>query len=326
MTVPRNYDDRLLLKKYLHWIPVPDLVILGDSRIMNQDGTVYDPAVYPHFLNASVTAANIRDFIGIWQTLKSYNKIPRHVILSVVPQSLYSNLEEGEGWYTLAAPFLQFRAPRVTSFKKRFKLVRRTVKRVIRFHWNFLTSAAALNSSLRSLREEPFRARLLRLPLAPSDDPARTHTFALLRREENAARAEIDRWGSENGQGEAWKLAHGEVFKEETFNELEDLVADMTALGVKVRMIVLPAHPSSRARVAADSQAEDALERLSARLEKLCADHGALYVDALLSPPENLGSENFFDGVHMKKEALDSFLCGAAAPLELAASGACSTL
>lgn len=92
-----NYDERLLQEQMVKKIPfIPDVVLLGSSRIMQVGGDFFpDKKV----LNCGVSHGNIYDIIAIVGLLDSLKKLPNEILLNVDP-SLISTTSTDE-WRSL---------------------------------------------------------------------------------------------------------------------------------------------------------------------------------------------------------------------------------
>jgi len=73
LVVPKNYNDRELLKRYVQISGAPEICVIGGSRVMNL-ALADNPS---EFFNAGLTNATVMDFVAVWQVFKNANAVPQ---------------------------------------------------------------------------------------------------------------------------------------------------------------------------------------------------------------------------------------------------------
>ena len=69
LTLPKNYDDRALLKKFIPQAVPPRILVMGGSRVLNIQSEMFRSGAGP-LLDTAVMAGTIRDYVALWQLVK----------------------------------------------------------------------------------------------------------------------------------------------------------------------------------------------------------------------------------------------------------------
>jgi hypothetical protein len=110
LTVPVQRDERAFRQREIERLPFqPDLVLLGSSRVMLVDTTMF---VGMQVFNAGMSSANIPDFVHVWLTLVAAGKVPRHVLVFLDASMLNANSIAGADWRSGEVQYRSFLAAR----------------------------------------------------------------------------------------------------------------------------------------------------------------------------------------------------------------------
>lgn len=298
LSIPKNYNDRALLERYVRIIPKPRTVVMGGSRVMNL--RLEGGAEQGFFLNAGVSSGTIKDYIGIWQILKENGKTPERLLLCIDPQSLYQ--KNGVLWYSLSGAYLRFQRGRTNPLSY-VRLATDVLWEKLNFHLSQLVSSETTRASLEKLGAQKNRSALLtgqdRSNLASA---ARDSGFTLLYPASafRDSQESIDRLALQNGQGESYTFKNWNVDRDTFFEDLAALVHDIRASGTRITMVLMPAHPLSYQTVRNDPDAYGKLQKYLNRLAAIARAAGVPLLDGLEEKRSLVRNQDFMDGVHLK--------------------------
>ena len=93
-----NYDERILQKKVIEGLDsIPDLVVLGSSRVMEIGNNIY-PGKF--VINCGVSHANIYDLTAICGLLEKQNKLPHSILFNLDPFTI--SVEKLNEWESIS--------------------------------------------------------------------------------------------------------------------------------------------------------------------------------------------------------------------------------
>ena len=98
LIAPPDFDERKFKREQIAVVPKPKLVIFGSSRVMVIDAKLF-PKEQPLY-NIGMGAANVYDFVSMWQRLKDTDKIPKHIIIFLDPWVVGEERIHSEAWRT----------------------------------------------------------------------------------------------------------------------------------------------------------------------------------------------------------------------------------
>lgn len=303
LVVPGNYDDRILLKRFIQVAPRPDTAVIGGSRIMNLQRSPGPLVLQTVFLNAGVSAGTLRDYIAIWQLMKKNKKIPKTIFLCVDPQAL-NRAAQNDQWLSLSDDFQAFFN---ASASGRYYVAALTSQ--LKDLLSLQTTLAAISK----LGQARVRPELLYLKDYAGLVPIRTASFALTYPSvyEEKDPLEVERMARSNGEGEIKAFRTWNRQDREYLEQLKMLIKDMKQEGVRVVLVLMPYHPLSLQAIKQDSVALDNLVFFRDQLLKVGQECGIPYHDGFVdTQADRFSNRNFSDGVHLKKDANQSFFDG----------------
>ena len=302
LQVPSNYEDRLLMKKFLQVREKPAFAVLGGSRIMNIHEGLLRGEYRSGFLNAGVSAGTVSDYVSIWKAMKRERKIPGILYLEIDAQAIYSNFNGNFSWSTFAPDYFAFKLEK--GGKKSLKRAWKSVRRLFFFHLQRLTSWEWTAKSLekKNLNRTPFV--LIQNMARNPDVPARTPGFALLypRASSPLSHEFLEEWGKKNGDYEVRYLADWGSMSDHAFSELSDLISDIAKHGVRLVVVIPPSHPFSYRTVASSSIAFPNMLRFIEAVRVMSEEAGASFFDGLHENRHLVDGMDFVDGVHVNPE------------------------
>ncbi len=304
LALPTNHNDRMLLEDYIPLVARPSVVIMGGSRVMNIDGDVFGDRMAGKVLNAGVAEATVRDYIGIWQLLKEENKIPDAVYLCLEPHSFYSN-DSSQGWYTLSRNVWRFQWEKRRSHF--FKTCLQTLRREIRFYLETLSSSDTAQQSLKALREKQTGGKLMAKERVSPVYTTKTSSMTRSQRDNEQPESAIDEEGRTHGKGQVLILSRWGRREERAIDEVRSLVEDMRAHKVRVAIIMFPSHPLSYAYLEGHPGEHAVLMHIVEEMRALSVAKQTLFYDALYEHRGDVSNSDFNDGLHLKRQAANTF-------------------
>ncbi|MFA5160159.1 MAG: hypothetical protein WC484_06600 [Candidatus Omnitrophota bacterium] len=300
LVVPGNYDDRVLLKKFIRVVPRPVTVIMGGSRIMNLQNPPGFSVPRVNFLNAGVTAGTIKDYIAIWQVMKQNKKLPRTLFLCVDPQVL-NRVEQNDRWLSLSDDYQAFFK---TSASGRYYVAALTSQ------LKDLLSLQTTRAAISRVGKKRVRPELLFSKDHTGLVPVRTASFALFYPSayEEKDPSDVETLARANGEGETKAFRNWNRQDREYLGQFKMLIEDVKKTGVQVVLVLMPYHPLSLQTIKQDAAASGNLAFFREQLLKISRECAVAYYDGFVDTEKGLFSSlDFSDGVHLKKDPNQAF-------------------
>lgn len=294
LTVAKNYDDRIFLKKFIASSPKPSFLIMGGSRVLSVQSEMLRTPYQNRFLNAGLTAATVRDYIAVWQILKNQRKIPDKILLSVAPQAV-NGYTQNELWLSLVEYYLKFWGQENGI---RLSFLRWTSQ--IKDLFSFETT----RESFRRMGNPRLSDRLMPRSRYDGKQYVRTSSFARLSPEYFWPPSEdlVRMWAESTGEEEAARFKIWNCLDETGFDHLGKLIHDMKRHGCRVALVAMPYHPIVYDRIQNSSKAFQNLQYFSRRMRQVAEQEGILFYDALGVKQDGTDAHDFFDAVHLKPD------------------------
>lgn len=290
---PENYDDRAFLKKYLAVANRPEILLLGGSRVANIREEMFRESTGAGFLNASVTAGTMRDYIAIWQMVKQRGFKPQVVFIGIEEQSLnfasqndryLSILEHYESFFEKGiSPRLRFMG-KTTDLKD-------------------LLSLQTTLASVRALsRQELGSGEFISRTRYKGETAARTRSLSLLypasyrRRSAQTISAEAN----DNGRGELKAFGKWNIKDQRGYDQLRALIRDIKKSGARPIVIGMPYHPEAHRMVLSDPEAGQKLKDFVSGVAEVAGSEKIFFYDAIMEHASDFKEADFLDGVHLR--------------------------
>lgn len=289
LAVPGNYDDRILLKRYIAVSAKPELAVVGGSRILD----LQYPELGNRFLNAGITAGTIKDYIAIWQVIKQNQKMPQTIFLCVDFQAL-TRTSQNDRWLSLNSDYEAF-FKRGPSGRYAFASFTTQLKDLL--------SLQTLRQSFASLGAKRSSARLIPLVNYRKNEPARASSFAFTypMSYEQMDPGIVAQSARANGEGELKLFKNWNSTDYEYFNLLKMLITDMKEHHVRVALVLMPYHPLSLQIIVSDSTARSNFDSFRQELLLAAQQLEVPYYDGVSDTMTlRCTHDDFYDGVHLK--------------------------
>ena len=293
LLVPKNYDDRIFLKKYLRVSSVPSVAVLGGSRVANIQAEAFGRQGSTEFLNASVTAGTIRDYIAVWQMIKELHLKPKVVFIGIDEQSI-SGTSQNNRYLSLLEYYEAFFEKGV-SLRVRWMGLTTDLKDLL----SLQTTSASLKLLLGG-REEI--SRLVNRREYDGTTAARTSSLALLYPKDYQSRpAEVIALeANANGRGEVSVFEKWNPRDRRGYDQLQALLHDIKTEGVKAVLVMMPYHPEALKMIQGSPRAHESFKSFTVELEKMSVEEGAYFYNEIPGKTSHFLAGDFLDGVHLR--------------------------
>jgi len=291
LTLPVNYDDRALLKKFIPAAKSPKILVMGGSRVLNIQADMFQTGP---LLDVAVMAGTIRDYVALWQIVRQSGFKPEFVFICLEEQSMNS-ISQNNRYLSILEYFNAFYDQGGLSLRQNLMGLMTNLKDLL----SFQTTAASIKILKESRRQTP--------ELRPRKDydvtlAAKTHSFSMFYpiRDEMRTPAEVNPMARSNGEGEIKVFEKWNPLDSKGYNHLIALIQDIKKHGSKPVLVGMPYHPEAYKMIRANAKTYKNLLLFVSELKKICDREGLFFYDAIEEHHAEFQGEDFLDGVHLK--------------------------
>lgn len=296
LTVPPNYDDRALVKKFILASEPPQVVVIGGSRVLNVQDDFFVEPYRSHLLNTAVMAGTIRDYVAIWEIIESQGFKPQYVFICLEEQSMntYSQNDRYLSIYEYYSAFFNQGA----SLRQQLMGLTTNLKDLLSMQTTGGSFAILMQQSESSWN------------LAPRENydttlHAKTQSFSMLYPAQNEQRTPkvVDPMGRANGYGEIKVFEMWNRGDRRGYDHLIALIRRIKRIGATPVMIGMPYHPEAYRLIQTSPKAVDNMLHFIDQLKQIAEDEGVFFYDAIEEHHNDFINADFLDGVHLKRPA-----------------------
>ncbi len=295
LTLPDNYDDRALLKKFIPQAVPPEVVVIGGSRSFNVMPEFFTPDLRDTLLNVAVMAGTIRDYVALWQIIEQQGFTPKFVFICLEEQSMnsYSQNERYLSIYECYTAFFEEGA----SLRKQLLGVTTNIKDLFSLETT-LASIRILQQGRRSYD----KVRLSSLADYDTTLQGRMHSFTLLHpvAAEKRPAADTIPWGRDNGLGEVRVFEKWNRSDRRGYDHLIALIRRIKAKGARPVLVGMPYHPEAYRMIRQNPRAYENLLVFVRELSRISERENVFFYDAIEAHHMDYGMNDFLDGVHLR--------------------------
>ena len=295
LSMPANYDDRALLKKFIPQAVPPDIVVLGGSRILNAQAEFFQEPWSKKMLNVGVTAGTMRDYVALWEIIEQQGFHPKVVFVCVEEQSLNS-ASQNDHYLSIYEYYTAFYAQGI-SLRPKLQGLTASLKDLLSFETTFaslklLLASEARNAGGRLMSRTHYDKRL----------PVRTHSFSMLypATEEETSSEIAAAQGRANGMGEVRVFERWNRTDTQGYDHLRALLRRITHAGAKPVLVGMPYHPEAYRTLRQTPIPYANMLYFVEALKKIALSESIFFYDAIETHHNNFVPSDFLDGVHLK--------------------------
>ncbi len=299
----RNCNERLLQKKVIEGTTTaPDVLVLGSSRTMQ-----ISSACYPErrFLNASISGAQLEDFIGVYGLLRRHDLTPKQVIIGL-DGSLLNLADKRYRWNSLELEYEELASQLgLTSNAKALLLGdnRRYLELASPAYFRESVKALLVHGGLdREFWPTENRNELVQVRMA---DGSLSYGEDVRGRSTDEVDMEAMKFATTGNT--LFGLNQFTAIDEGRLVRLDRFVGYLEDTGVDVLLFVPPYHPIVWKVISSDPAYENVIES-EARFRLIASKHGVPIVGSFDPGALNLASADFHDGMHPTKDAVRRIL------------------
>lgn len=292
LSLPENYDDRALIKKFIRVTREPSVVLLGGSRIGNIQAEMFREPFRRELLNTSVSAGTIRDYVAIWQMVKQRKFRPKFVILGLEQQSLNS-VSQNDKYLSIYEHYEAF-FQRGLSARVKFMGLTTDLKDLL-----------SLQTTMASwqLLFKKNQARGVLIPRSEQGEwAARTNSCSIIYPKDYESKPVelVNRWGLEHGMGDLKVFHHWNRSYRGGYDPLEALIQDIKKSGAVPVVFLAPYHPEAYRLIEQSPKAFGNMQVFVEEIRKIASAEEIFCYDAMIEHHSDFRPEDFSDGVHLK--------------------------
>lgn len=287
-----NYDERTFQKKLIQkFDEPPEIVIIGSSRTM-----LINQQMYPQkkLFNNSVSGANLKDLIAIYQLYKDNNLTPKKIIFGLDPW-MFNNNESGNRWKSLAKQYNSFYAKNETSS---------FLENGAMYKWSQLLSFSYFQISMRRLDD---KIKSKSMPIATNSIYNSTNTKLLDGSlvygdaYRTASLDEVEVKISKYIEGDIYGMNGFNSFFTEKIEVLDKLCSDAIKNNIEVEFFLSP-YPLKSFQALIEKY--PTLKKLEDEIKKYAESKNIKVIGSFNPNKFELDNSFFYDGMHCKKEAI----------------------
>jgi len=289
---PVNLNSRILKKEWIEESDVPDVLILGSSRTLNLTHEIFPGKT---FFNASVTNGTVEDMFGFLGIYLEKNQFPREIIICV-DQWLFGDRFNDQPWLELRSEIFLFEDAAGIKGMSHWQMENDYLKDRIAKLFSGRYALRALR--LRGKSEDFFVTdsfvgnKMMILPDGARKLPARIENTSLQESEKLALQYCYSSADENFSDVQAKKIID--------FGKMLQFLNDK---GCRVKVFVPPYHPKAFEYYKKSPGYEGILKAEKAVIE-LAVQNNLTLIGSTDPGQLSLTGADFYDGVHLKKEAL----------------------
>ena len=300
-----KYGPRPLKLAHLNYIEPPDLVLLGGSRTMLINSSMFKSIA---FFNFTVDNIRVTDFIGLWEDLCEKNKRPAYLLLVLEGYAFNKNVPPGALFSTLrySDRFLSRNSNPPLTTRQRIHLQQEHFFRQVMQFWSAINESMNWemfrDSAMSILNRKPvwdMRGVMKEQDFSPGAPlylgDGSISTFPMAR--DGLAEARL--YGT-LGEGMSPTMMYPWELNQEAVRYFDALLNDADRQGTRVMIIIPPFHPQSYRNISNLQLLSKPFQQYQSTFKKLAEAHpGTAFCDVM--DPSLLGCEenDFADGLHI---------------------------
>lgn len=301
-----NYKERKLQQKIiLNLAKAPEVIVLGSSRSMSIDSSVFSSKT---FLNNSVSGASIEDYLGVFDLYRKGMFMPKLVVIGLDPWVLNRNNDQ-KRWVDLIAECTEMKS--LLGFVSPEKVVDQgnflTIIRNFKNKYGVFISPAYFNESFAYFIQKGFAGKEywateksdVEVTVKKSDG---SYVYDKKTREKNLA--DINRDANIFAKAKPiYSLGKFNELDNHTMQLLDGFINYLKKSDVTVLIFLPPYHPDVFEVIKANAAYSMVAE--SEKWYRSLASKYKLEVVGSYDPKAcNLKDSDFYDGMHPKNEAV----------------------
>lgn len=289
VTNVKNFDEGLLQKELIINGSIhPEVLIIGSSRTMLISSDLFKGV---QSLNNSVSRANIKDVISIYQLYKENHKLPKKIIIGIDPNT-FNEYNTKTIWKSLEYGYNRFHKKKAPKFNELDK-------------YKELYSLSYFQKSIESLLSEN------RDPFPTNKKSNITNTilndgslvYGKLYRE--ATRDEIDRRMALRIDNDLNDLESFDVISERIWLDFTKLISDLKQNNIEVSFFIAPVHPKVYEKIEKEY-------RMVIKTEFFLTEYAKknnIEIYGTFNPLKlGFNETNFYDGFHCNKKTIERII------------------
>lgn len=295
-----NYDERLLQKALINKInDRPDISVLGSSRTFLIKSTFFKNK---KLINNSVSGANIRDLIAIFQLYKFEKLLPKKIILGIDPW-IFNENNGKVYWKSLQKEYNTFS----NGTEIRENIITDKNKQLFSFSY----FQASLSNLPNVFLEEVDSTALSLDPVASNEIYNLTSTKLV---DGSLSYYEVYREASEKSvitkarnyiKGKLYAIEEFEEISPEIFKEFDKFCSEILDNNIELEFFLAPYHPIVYEKIKNDYQIVLKVENRVLEYSK----QNKIKVSGSYNPfIANFNSQDFYDGMHSKESTIEKIM------------------
>lgn len=300
LVLPPNHDDRALLKKFIPNAVLPEIIVMGGSRVANVQAEFFKRPWNSKLLNVSVTEGTVRDYVALWELIEQSGHKPKIVFICVEEQSMNS--------YSQNSKYLSLYEYYTSFFHEGYSLRHQFLG--LTTNLKDLLSMETTIASIKILLHPRIVAGTGEVvPRAGYDRSllAKTHSFSTLSRinDENLDSQVILSKAQANGLGEVKVFEKWNPDDRTGYAHLEALIRRIKRIGAMPVLVGMPYHPVAYDMIRRNPKAYQNMLLFVDELKHIANREGIFFYDAIETHHSDFKHDQFYDGVHLRMKDND---------------------
>lgn len=289
---PVNLNSRVLKKEWLKEMEVPDVLVLGSSRTLNLSHEIFSGKT---FFNASVTNGSVEDMFGFLAIYIEKNQIPGEIIICA-DQWLFGDRFNDQPWLELRNEIFLFENAAGIKGMSRWQMENDYLKdRIAKlFSARYALRALRLRGKSEAfwVSDSLFSNKMMILPDGARKLPDKIENTSLWESEELALQYCYSSVDENFSDVQTKKINH--------FGKMLQYLKNQ---GCRVKVFVPPYHPKAF-EYYKKSPGYEGIFKAEKAVVELAAQNNFTVIGTTDPIQLSLTGTDFYDGVHLKKEAL----------------------
>lgn len=303
VAITQNYDERLL-QKYLieHDVKNYDILVFGSSRTMGIGADLFEQQTVKNF---SVSGASIEDDIALYCIYERLHGKPQKVIIGGDAWLLNANSGQNR-WKSLAQEYEygKEKMRKRSSFGKRVDIEKYTQ----------LISWPYLNESMNKVKKDGVQDIAQGYALADDKTAVDKKAGIICVDGSHIYSADLH---SKDADAMAREYIAGNVYSLEKYEEMDariqadikEFLSYLNAQGIEVVLYLTPYHPIVYSYLLQSDKYRNVMNA-EAFFRNIAMEYGFTVVGSYDPEQCELSNEDFLDGMHMRREAVERILWG----------------